>query len=413
MRVRPAIGFLAATWFGLPRLALGVDGVEGIASNPKAEVRGGGDVAVGDSALSQIDNPATLALAPRGVEQLDFAARLAFLVTSWQGPLDSADSEKRNVMGGEAAYALPIDDRLTVGAAFHARLGTGTRFDFRHLLIPYMQRRVGSDMDGGDLEFNAAYRLTKELSVGAGARLDVTTARFSAVLGPGDLDFGRGYAYGGGFSLGLHYKVRDDLALGLAYHSPSWLTDLAGGHGQASFLGLFPVPLGAVSMETPQLPQKIAAGLAWDATHRLKLVGEVRWLNYSNSMFHEFTVAADGLVDLRYPVPLGYRDQWAFMAGGEYKLTERWKIAGGYHYATQAVPAENLIAEGSAIPQHHLTSGLRYERDKWWVGIGYIVAFPETMHGTGWSNIPLGFDYGVSEIRQSQHIISTGFGFRW
>jgi long-subunit fatty acid transport protein len=413
MRVTRSIGFLAAAWLAAWRPAVAGDGPQGIGANPKALARGGADVAVGDSALSQIDNPATLTLAPRGVQQLDISIPLVFMPASWRGPLDSADSDRRYVVGAEAGYTLPIDDRLTFGAAFHIPVGTGTQYDFRHLLIPHMQRRVGSHIDWVDLEFNAGYKLTDRLSIGAGGRLDVATAEFSAVLGPADVEFGRGYAYGGGFSLGLHYKVTDDLDVGLAYRSPSWFGDLAGGHGRASLLGVLPVPLGAVSIEEPQLPQRIAAGLAWDATHCLKLVGEVRWLNYSNSMFHDFTLATDGFVDLRYSAPLGYRDQWAFMGGAEYKLSEHWKIAGGYHYATQAVPAENVLPEGSAIAQHHLTTGLRYERDKWWVGISYVVAFPETMHGTGWSNVPLGFDYGVSEIRQSQHMISTGFGFRW
>jgi long-subunit fatty acid transport protein len=413
MRVRTTWLVLLAASLSGPRLTLGVDGTEVLAASPKAEARGGADVAVGDSALSQIDNPATLTLAPRDLEQLDFAFPMGFLVASWPGPLDSAGSEKRYELAGQMGLTMPVDDRLTLGVAFHTKSGEGTRYDFRHLLIPITRRRVLSDMDAVDLEFNVGYKLTEKLSVGAGARLDVTTAKFSTVLGPVDANIGRGYAYGGDFMLGLHYRLRDDLAFGLAYRSPAWMSDLDGGRGKASLLGLLPIPLGAAGIREFKLPQKIATGLAWDATDWLKLVGEVRWLNYSNSFFHSFTVDTETLGGLGIPLPLGYRDQWAFMAGAEFKLSEHWRLGTGYHYATQAIPRDNLLPEGDALPHEHIMAGLRYEQKKWWAGLGYIIALPETLRGSGWSNIPLGFDYGLSEIRQSQHIISMGFGFRW
>jgi len=58
--------------------AFASNGVEltGISFNARA--RGGADVAVGDSALSQIDNPAALALTPRGRPRFDFAGELVF-----------------------------------------------------------------------------------------------------------------------------------------------------------------------------------------------------------------------------------------------------------------------------------------------------------------------------------------------
>jgi long-subunit fatty acid transport protein len=412
MRSSAFTTFVVAVLAGI-RPAWGVDGTEVISANSRAEARGGADVAVGDSALSQMENPATLTLVPRGLHMLDFSTPVAFIPATWRGPLDDQDSTLRSVLAGQAALAVPIDDRLTIGGGFHTISGLGAIYDFRHIMIPWMQRRVGSKLECVDLELNVGYKLTDKLSVGAGGRLNVSSLEFSTVIGPADVEFGKGYAYGGGFTLGALYQARKDLAFGLAYRSPSWMSDISGGRGKASVLGVLPVPLGGINVDEFRLPQRIAAGVAWDATSRLKLVGEVRWLNYSNSFFHSFTIATDGFVDIRYPLPLGYRDQWAFMAGAEYKLDEHWTVAGGYHYATQCVPGENLLPQGSALPHEHVSAGLRYEQDKWWIGVGYIFAFPETLHGTGWSNIPFGFDYGVSESIQSQHILSMGFGLRW
>jgi len=295
----------------------------------------------------------------------------------------------------------------------HSKAGLGSRYNIRHLMIPFMDRRVGSDMKCLGLHFNAAYKLTDKLSVGAGVRAEMASAKFSTVLGPADLEFGRGYAYGGGFQLGLHYQAREDLAFGLAYRSPSWFGDLAGGEGRASLFGLLPLPLGGINIDEVRLAQKVTAGVAWDATDWLKLVGEVRWLNYDNSTYHSTTIAADGLIDLRYPFPMGYQDQWVFAIGAEFKLDEHWTLGTGYNFGTQPVSSSNLLPMGSTIPQHHATVGLRYEKDNWWVGGGYILAFPETLSGGGRSDILLGVDYGLSEIEQTQHSFVLGFGFGW
>jgi long-chain fatty acid transport protein len=396
-----------------PQPASATDGIEPIGVSMQSRARGGADVAVGDSALSQIDNPATLSLSPRDAIQFDASGQVTRSLASWQGPVDTVDSQKKWLALANSGLALPMDDRLTFGLALHSKAGLGTRYNARHLMIPFMERRVGSDMKCLGLHFNLAYQLTDKLSVGAGGRAEMASAEFSTVLGPADLEFGRGYAYGGGFQLGLHYQAREDLAFGLAYRSPTWFNDLSGGQGRAALFGLVPVPLGDISIDELRLAQKLTGGVAWDAVEWLKLIGEVRWLNYGNSTFDGMTIATDGLIDLRYPFPLGYQDQWVFIAGAEFKLDEHWTLGMGYHYATQPVSPSNLLPMGSTIPQHHATMGLRYEKDNWWIGGGYIVAFPATLRGPGRSDIPLGIDYGSSEIEQSQHSLVFGFGWSW
>jgi long-subunit fatty acid transport protein len=396
-----------------PRVLMATDALEPIGVSAQSRMRGGADVAVGDSALSQIDNPATLSLSPRGLYSLDEASKLAIIDLPWRGPLGTTDSDLKLIHLHNLGLAAPVDDRLTFGLALHSKAGLGTRFNQRHLLIPFMKRRVGSDLKDIAVNLSAAYQLTDKLSLGLGARVEVATCEFSKVLGPADVDFGRGYAYGGGFQAGLHYKATDDLHFGLAYRSPTWFGDLAGGSAKASVLGLVPVPLGDARIADLQLPQKVTAGAAWDATEWLKLIGEVRWFNYENSTFRNMTIATDGLIDLRYPVPLGYRDIWAFILGAEFKLDEHWVLGAGYHYLTTPIERANLSPQCDIPVQHHLTVGLRYETPRWWVGGGYILGFRQSLKGPGHSRIPLGIDYGFSEIAQTQHMISVGFGFRW
>jgi long-subunit fatty acid transport protein len=389
------------------------DGMEPIAISPQALARGGADVAVGDSALSQIDNPASLALRPRDVYSFDTFGELGIVRNAWDSPIDSSVSERKLAPLMNLGFAMPLNDRLTVGAALHSKAGFGSAYRSRHLLIPFMHRRAASDLKVFELPVNAAYKVTDKLSLGLGVRAEIATAKFNTVLGPADVEFGRGYAYGGGFQLGAHYQARDDLAFGLAYRSPTWSSDLSGGRASASVLGLLPVPLGGASIPDLQLPQRMIAGAAWDATSWMKLVSEVRWLDYTHSTLHSTAIHTDGVLDLHYPFPLGYHDQWAFIQGAEFKLREHWKLGIGYHYATPAVSASNLLPVASVIVQHHATIGLRYETDSWWAGGGYLIGFTSSLHGPGYSKIPLGIDYGSSSLHQAQHAIAFGFGYRW
>ena len=72
--------------------ALATDGLEPIGVSTQSRMRGGADVAVGDSPLSQIDNPATLSLSPHDMYALDTASQLAF-VTAPVGMLTRLDKK--------------------------------------------------------------------------------------------------------------------------------------------------------------------------------------------------------------------------------------------------------------------------------------------------------------------------------
>jgi len=397
--------------FAMPSLA--TNAIEPIDVSTQARMRGGADVAVGDTALSQVDNPASLALRPRDRKQFDFSGQLIFPLVHWDGPIDEADSEIKMLPLANMGVSFPMDDKLTFGLALHSKAGLAAKYHIRHLMIPFWDRGVGADMKDVSFLANVGYSLTDKLSVGAGIRAEVVACKFSTVLGPVDAEFGRGFAYGGGFQLGLHYQATEDVALGLAYRSPTWMTDVAGGDGEASLFGFIPIELGEININEFRLPQKVTAGVAWDVTEWCKLVGEVRWKNYSNSSLNACTVATNGLVDARIRLPMGYRDQWILIAGAEFKLSEHWKAGVGYNYCTNPAPNLNLLPIASVINQHHVTAGLRYEQEKWWVGGGYILGFPNSMSGRSHTRIPFGIDYAYSKLTQTQHHLFFGFGFSW
>lgn len=125
---------------GWTHAALGTNGIEPIGVSTQARARGGADIAVGDSALSQIDNPASLSLhnAPR----FDFSGQICFPTARWSGPVDQSESDIKLVPIANAAVAMPINDRLVVGLALHTKAGLASRYKMQHLMIPFWDRRV-------------------------------------------------------------------------------------------------------------------------------------------------------------------------------------------------------------------------------------------------------------------------------
>ncbi len=267
-------GLLALVWAAVwTSAAFGTDGLEPIGSSTQALLRGGADVAVGDTALSQINNPASLALHTR--LRFDFSDQVLCCKLRWSTPIGSSHSHAICPLAN-AAVAVPISERLTFGLALQSKSGMGTHYHIRHLLIPFYERHIASDIKNASLSLNFGYELSETLSVGAGVRAEAVTAKFNSVLGPAGVDFGRGVSYGAGFDLGVHYRATKTLAFGVAYRSPTWMGDLSGGRMKASLIGVLPLGLGDGAIDEFRLPQRISAGAAWDATERLKLVAELR-----------------------------------------------------------------------------------------------------------------------------------------
>lgn len=406
-------GFVVALLAVLPRPALPTDGLEPIGISVQSQARGGADVAVGDTALSQIDNPATVALWGMQEFRFDIAEELAIARTRWSNTINSAESERPMGLLSNVAMTTPLNRDWTLGFALHWKDGLASRFHIKPQMMPLLERRIGSEFVVIDPQLNIGYRLTKKLSVGAGVRVEAATVELSTVLGSTDIHLGRGYACGGGLQAGVHYQARPDLAFGAAYRSPTWFGDMPMPHARASVYGQGPVYIKDAEVEDFRLPQKITAGAAWDATDRLKLVGEVRWIDSSDTTLSSTTLTGDGPVRFSIPFGLGYRDQWVFAGGAEFKLDKHWTLGTGYHFATQPLDHDNLMPTGSVIMQHHITMGLRYEAKNWWAGVGWVWALPNTLSNDGRSDIPLGIDFGHSEMQQQQHSILMGFGFKW
>jgi long-chain fatty acid transport protein len=406
------VSFLVAAL--VPR-ASASDGVEPVGTSAQSEGRGGADVAIGDSGMSHVDNPALLLM--HDCRTLDFAGKLVIPRFEWVGPRGTAYSNEV-VPIINAGESIPIDDDFSWGWAMYTKTGVATRYNNHHLQIPQIELQDRSDFENVAFPLNLAYRVSDRLFIGAGGRFEVASTRFTDVFGPAYFNFERGWAVGGGFQAGVLFKACDTVNIGAAYRSPTWFDDLHGGHAQIQVFPLVPTAtdLGPASINNFREPQRLSAGVAWDVTCNVKLSGEVRYINYSNSSLGSTVIHTAGtlapLVPKDLPFPLKYKDELVLIAGADFKLNDRWTWRVGYNYGTAPVENNGLLPTASVIPQHNVTTGLQFNKDNWWVTGGYILSATTVMNSSGGNGF-LGApnDYAFSRLSQTLHSLFLGIGF--
>lgn len=415
--------WLAATvalilWALAPKSAFATNGIEPIGLSTQSLIRGGADVAVGDSALDQINNPSTLTLLGRS---LDLSGELFMPQMRWSNSVDSDKSRFRHLPLGHAGVSIPVNSQISLGAAFWSKSLLSTDYKMRIPTDRLNRRRVGADLRNFGFGLNAGVEVTEKLSLGAGVRAELATAEFSTTVGPADVSFNRGWALGAGFQLGALYQLTPRIMLGLGYRSPSWFPQMLGKNGKSamtndwifSIPGVATLPLGHALINDIVLPQRLAAGATWQATDRLRLTTEGRWINYSDSTLNraDFEIEIPRRLNLR--MPIGYRDQWAAMIGAEYKLTDQWTIGSGYHFASNPIDRKYLLPIADMIVQHHLSLGATFRTKKWWLGGGYLLGLPSSMSSVSQIELPQHVIRNRQEIRQLQHSMFVGLGMNW
>ena len=392
------------------------NGLEPIGVGQNAISRGGVDVAVGDTAFSQISNPATLSF--RLERELDLGVQCILPRIRFRNALNQDDSRLDHIEIPCFALAIPVNDRFSWGFAVHGRAGLATDFRFRYLYPPLMKHRHTSALTVPGFVLSAAWKLNERLSLGAGVRAEIMMLDLNAALGPVNLEIDKALGFGFGFQVGGTYRATDRLTLAAAYHSPTWFGDVRSDELTGE---LFPLrfPLGGGAVVRPRLPQKIILGASYDITQRWKVMGEARWVNYGNSFLHDGALSTD-LLDVGVPLNHMYRDVWVFAVGSEYRLTDEWTLSGGYNFGNSPARGTHLLPGTAAgIVEHHLTAGLRYDKGKWFVGVGWVRAFRKTLSGEGPGRLPIDAlpiarDYGAgSSVSHSQDSIVVSLGFRF
>lgn len=407
-------GFVAA----LSCLSLSAHATNGMnmdAWGAKAGGMGGAAFAYDSGNSAVMNNPATLGL--RQHEKAEVGLGLTLLMPSVASSHPLAGKEDST----GSLYAMPTlswarrSGNWTYGAAILAQGGMGTEYGKRSPLFAGGRDSTGapaalsgeeirSEVGVGRLMFPLAYRANDTLTVAAqldvvwatmdlmmdidGATLNMlannipgvgtTSGSLKAAL-PAVPTFARfdfsddnafsGAAKGVGLAgkLGIHYKLSDTLAFGATWHSKTAISDLMAKNAtmKVGTAGGTTTMTGKIKVLDFQWPETYGFGLAWQATPKLLLVGDIKRIRWADSMKNfglEFE--ADGGGDLTTLMEQRWNNQTVYKIGGQYMLTPAVALRAGYNYAKNPVPDATLNPLFPATTTRHFTLGTGWRMDK-------------------------------------------------
>ena len=245
------------------------------------------------------------------------------------------------------SYRIPGTDKypISVGCGIFTMSGVVTNFPEPRLNTFYMTRGdYESMMDLRSMRVapGIAVAFNDKLSFGATANIGIQGIRsnmaraadFRETVGNGNWDF----TAGGGFTLGLLYKLNKMLNLGASYESHTWM----GYHSRY-----------ADCLHLIDEPPVINTGIAFKPIKDLEFTYDTRYINWSNVKIAERGPMSGGF---------GWRDQWVFAVGGEYTYKDKLKLRLGYNYGKSPIQP-NVVFANALLPvvmEHHLTTGLSY-----------------------------------------------------
>lgn len=380
-----------------------INGLEEVGHSFQADMRGGTEVAVGDTALSQIRQPASVCIQTR--IRMDSKLTTLFPRERWRGLMDSNLDTRVPPPNFAIGVAAPLSERVGAGLAVFSKTSWNSRFDSRFINFT-TPTTVSASATNYGLQGNLGYKINDKWTVGAGPRIEIMKYSSSTVYGPGKLELPARWSVGGGFNLGALYKPVTAVQLGFGYRSPTWMGPNTAGLYQINNTNN-PLTLPAqVSANRVVLPQRVMLGACYQPGEKYKIATELTWVNWRYSLFGNTKVS--GPLSLSYPA--GLRDIFIANIGTDIELTRNIGISLGYSYNTNPVRKQSVLPGFMPTNQHNLTYGLRFKTKRWWVGVAHIIGFPSSAYNNGGRTVPLGSDYYVSQVRQFIQSITTGIG---
>lgn len=253
------------------------------------------------------------------------------------------------------SYRIPGTDKypISVGCGIFTISGLQTSFPEPRINTAYITPRFAdyeSIMDIRSMRVapGLAVAFNDKLSFGAAANIEIQGIRsnlaraadFRETVGNANWDF----TAGGGFTLGLLYKLNKMLNLGASYESHTWM----GFHDRYN-----DIPLHFIDE-----PPVINVGVAFKPIKALELTYDTRYINWSNVKVAERGPMSGGF---------GWQDQWVFAVGGEYtfkdkKDNDKLKLRLGYNYGKSPIQPHVVFANAllPVVMEHHLTTGFSY-----------------------------------------------------
>lgn len=105
-----------------------------------------------------------------------------------------------------------------------------------------------------------------------------------------------------------------------------------------------------------EMPAQFVVGVSVRATPRLTVLGDYQWVGWS--VFDTVTLDFENPSTPDERLVQDYRDTSAFRLGGEFEMTSRLRLRGGYAYTQAAAPDETVTPLLPEAQRNHVTVGI-------------------------------------------------------
>ncbi|MBI5640546.1 MAG: outer membrane protein transport protein [Nitrospirae bacterium] len=392
-----------------------------IGIGPISRSMGGVGIAAPQDAISAVfSNPAAMCFGPFCPGSgFDFAGTIFMPTTHTRITIPAFGLDTGRQRSDSDLYLIPaigisspISQDLRFGLAAYGVSGLGVDYREKMDLDPGTPGNQSVYTNLMIMKFapNLAYMVNPNFSVGGAIHIN-----YAAL----DLAEGQAPGYSAGVQLGAIYKS-GPLSLGATYVSQQ--------KAKHKKVANFDAAFGDLQMDDLKLgsPQYFGLGAAFEPVRNVLLVeANAKWLNWADAAGYE---------------DFGWKNQWVFNIGAQYKPTPQVSLRAGFNYGRN--PVRNNVLSGStppvsvqgksvpqfqyeilrlsgfpAIVESHITAGLGYQLTKSVsIDLGLVYAFKKSMKETGTAAFPDGsggFVVVPVSIESDLQETALDFGITW
>lgn len=373
-------------------------------------------IALPQDALAAATNPAGTAAVGNRVDlglTVFVPRRSAAIVGNLAAPDSAHDgNSQKTFLIPDFGLVRAVNAQTAVGLAVYGNGGMNTEYASNPYARFGATGTAGVNLEQLFIAPSVAHQLNERHTVGAA--LQVAHQRFAAQgiglfngfsAAPGQVsDRGTDSTTGVGVRLGWTGRLTPQWTAGA-----TWASRIRGRFDD--YRGLF------ANGGRFDVPENFGVGLAYAATDRLTLAGDVQHIRYS-----QVAAVGNSAAPLFAGQPLGsangpgfgWRDQTVLKLGAQYRWRPDLVLRGGVSVANQVVPAQetffNILAPG--VVKTHLSVGATWHTPGGGELSGfYTLALGETVRGA--QSIPAGFGGGNAHVRLKEHIVGVSYGWRY
>lgn len=233
---------------------------------------------------------------------------------------------------------LPVNNRLAVGIGVNAPFGLADQYDSDWI---GRYNSTDSELKTIAIQSSAAYKVTDQISVGAGVQIQYAYANLknripapSAGTPNADNDGHqrlRGDDWAVGYNFGLQFQPTDAMKLGLTYktavnHRLEGVIDVT--YPISGFLTNSGDTVNVDGSAKLSLPDIASFGISQQLDDKWTVLGSVNWYGWSD--FDNIPVTTDGLGNSQ--TAQNYENTWGFAVGTRYRLNDKWLLKAGFQY---------------------------------------------------------------------------------